>query len=36
MVRPLTSEEKLQSLDKMDMDKLRPEFFEQVLIYFYF
>ena len=31
MVRPLTDEDNLQNLDKLDFDKLRPEFFEQVL-----
>ena len=30
MVRPLMDEENLQNLDKLDFDKLRPEFFEQV------
>jgi hypothetical protein len=31
MVRPLMDEENLQNLDKLDFDKLRPEFFEQVI-----
>ena len=31
LIRPLTNEENLQNLDKMDFDKLRPEFFEQVI-----
>lgn len=31
LVRPLTKEENLQNLEKMDFDKLRPEFFEQVI-----
>jgi hypothetical protein len=30
LVRPLTNEENLQNLDKLDFDQLRPEFFEQV------
>jgi len=30
-VRPLTNEEDLQNLDKMEFDELRPEFFEQVI-----
>lgn len=32
MVRPLMDEENLQNLDKLDFDKLRPEFFEQVIM----
>lgn len=28
LVRPLTNEENLQNLDKMDFGDLRPEFFE--------
>ena len=32
MIRPLMDEENLQNLDKLDFDKLRPEFFEQVII----
>lgn len=31
MIRPLTDEEDLQSLDQTDIEKLRPEFIEQVL-----
>lgn len=31
MVRPLLNETNLQNLDKMDLTKLRPEFYEQVL-----
>ncbi|EAS03779.1 amine-terminal domain guanylate-binding protein (macronuclear) [Tetrahymena thermophila SB210] len=31
LVRPLTNEENLQNLDKLDFDQLRPEFFEQVI-----
>lgn len=31
MVRPLLKEGDLQNLDKMDMTKLRPEFYEQVM-----
>ena len=30
-VRPLTKEEELQKLDMMELDQLRPEFFEQVI-----
>ena len=30
-VRPLTNEEELQKLDRLEVDQLRPEFFEQVL-----
>ena len=28
MIRPLTKEENLQSLEKMDLEELRPEFVE--------
>ena len=31
MVRPHTDEDKLQNLDKMTIEELRPEFTEQVL-----
>lgn len=31
MVRPLTNEENLQNLNTMDMKKLRPEFYQQVM-----
>jgi len=31
LVRPLTDEEGLQNLAKMEIDQLRPEFFEQVI-----
>lgn len=31
LVRPLVNEENLQQLDKMELDQLRPEFFEQVM-----
>lgn len=31
MIRPLTKEENLQSLEKMPLDELRPEFVEQVM-----
>lgn len=31
LVRPLTNEDDLQNLEKMEMDQLRPEFFEQVI-----
>jgi hypothetical protein len=31
MVRPLLDEEDLQNLEKTDLEKLRPEFGEQVL-----
>ena len=31
LVRPLTNEEELQNLEKLEMDQLRPEFFEQVI-----
>lgn len=31
LVRPLTSEENLQNLEKMEISKLRPEFAEQIL-----
>lgn len=31
LVRPLVNEENLQKLDQMDLDQLRPEFFEQVM-----
>jgi hypothetical protein len=31
MVRPLTNEDSLQTLDTLDMDQLRPEFVEQVM-----
>ena len=31
MIRPLTKEENLQTLEKMDLDELRPEFVEQVM-----
>lgn len=31
LVRPLTDEENLQNLDKIDFDQLRPEFVEQVI-----
>ena len=31
MVRPLLDEKKLQNLEKMEINKLRPEFFEQVV-----
>ena len=31
LVRPLTKEENLQNLDKLDFEKLRPEFLEQVI-----
>lgn len=30
-MRPLTNEENLQNLDKMDFGELRPEFFEQII-----
>jgi len=31
MVRPMIDEADLQNLDKTDLEKLRPEFYEQVL-----
>ena len=31
LVRPLMKEENLQNLDKLDLEKLRPEFFDQVI-----
>ena len=31
LVRPLTNEDNLQNLDKMEFDQLRPEFFEQII-----
>ena len=31
MIRPLTKEENLQSLEKMNLEELRPEFVEQVM-----
>jgi hypothetical protein len=31
MIRPLTKEENLQSLEKMQLEELRPEFVEQVM-----
>ena len=31
LVRPLTDEDNLQNLEKMSMEELRPEFFEQVI-----
>ena len=31
LVRPLTNEADLQNLANMEMDQLRPEFFEQVI-----
>lgn len=31
LVRPLVNEENLQKLDQMELDQLRPEFFEQVM-----
>jgi len=31
MIRPLTKEENLQSLEKMQLDDLRPEFVEQFM-----
>ena len=31
MVRPLLNEEQLQNLDKLELQKLRPEFYEQVV-----
>lgn len=31
MIRPLTNEENLQILEKMDLNDLRPEFTEQVM-----
>ena len=31
MIRPLTNEANLQSLEKMNLDELRPEFVEQVM-----
>ena len=31
LVRPLTDEDNLQNLDTMDVEKLRPEFFEQMM-----
>lgn len=31
MIRPLTKEENLQNLEKMELDELRPEFIEQVM-----
>lgn len=30
MIRPLTKEDQLQNLAEMELDKLRPEFVEQV------
>ncbi len=30
MIRPLTDEDELQSLPTMELDKLRPEFVEQM------
>jgi hypothetical protein len=30
-VRPLVDEKKLQHLDQLDMDQLRPEFVDQVM-----
>ena len=32
MIRPLTNEENLQNLANMDLEELRPEFVEQVLV----
>ena len=32
MIRPLTNEDNLQSLDKMEMESLRGEFVEQVML----
>ena len=31
MIRPLTSEDELQNLEKMEISDLRPEFVEQVM-----
>ena len=31
LVRPLTNEENLQNLEKMDLKSVRPEFFEQII-----
>lgn len=31
MIRPLVDEQKLQNLDKMDYDELRPEFVHQAM-----
>jgi hypothetical protein len=31
MVRPLVDEERLQSLEELEVDQLRPEFVEQVM-----
>jgi hypothetical protein len=31
MIRPLTKEENLQNLEKMDLEELRPEFIDQVM-----
>jgi len=31
LVRPLTDETNLQNLEKMDLEKLRPEFFQQII-----
>jgi hypothetical protein len=31
MVRPITNEDDLQSLEKLELEQLRPEFVEQVI-----
>jgi hypothetical protein len=31
MIRPLTKEENLQSLERMELEDLRPEFVEQIM-----
>lgn len=32
MIRPLTKEDELQNLDKMNLDELRGEFVEQIMV----
>jgi hypothetical protein len=32
MIRPLTNEEELQNLEQMELDELRAEFVEQVML----